>query len=881
MAADQRRKLLNGATIAACTSSDQHKIKKKKLKSSQNDLIAKSHISLEWDGNHKKVVAKKEQVGISCRHLRPFIDSAPHYHSVLADVFTLPREIFELEDLTQVISYEAWKTQLSEKERNHLTQFLPKGTDREQILQTLLAGENFHFGNPFLQWSASLCSGHLHPDAVISHEQCLKADKKAYYSELHKYHDEIIGHLQKLKENWKSREDPETEISQNIWRSRKDPEKRTLSGVNESRLADTEQDASATSESCSWNAEEKACTSDNQNSSVVKGVESQKRKYKEGIIKDKHRASLITSDDVLNKEAKPRRGEKLQKPNIQQSDGVKYMSYIKISKKQHELVKSMKQSGKSIQSRSLNRVLGNLNSFHVQPYEVFMEEEKSKLHEHWLKLAIEDLPMAYANWRDVCLVKREIIKSLNQDLHDKLNAVLEDGMKSAEISQHQEENGVNSKVLDEERENLNCEFQDQNDNEQTESESYMQDSGESPPLPGSSHDQSCQQLSVNSSYLCSHMDLDSVKSHHISKLDASSSDASEYSGNLKAADVPVNQGVHLSPTEDVWPGHGALHSYHDSTAGCEYTAVSGLSLTHQQTNENQRSQLINLDSGLPEEDARKVLLHGQSDGGSFSSFPNQHRNELLQSLFKDERMLSYNHEQKPTGLDFQSPKNLFTGDSRFPGHFQEQLQPSLALEQGQKRQSEIYMQQNISPNIYTDGGRFVIPRQELLPSSNMADWTVNPVRMPAPYQQQLNSGDLFSQNWFPSEHQVRNGWSGSDGVSVSNQGIGSAASNSNADQSLFSVLSQCSQLRSGNPYGPMRTPEQFISAMPRNYGMVGGGNSAMSNNLPQVNHPLDYLGGRDAATPLMADDMGWMNLTHQNPGLHDPMGKPYLRSWNQ
>lgn len=43
----------------------------------------------------------------------------------------------------------------------------------------------------------------------------------------------------------------------------------------------------------------------------------------------------------------------------------------------------MKQSGKNIQSRSLNQVLGNINTFNVQPYEVFVEEEQKKLHEHW------------------------------------------------------------------------------------------------------------------------------------------------------------------------------------------------------------------------------------------------------------------------------------------------------------------------------------------------------------------------------------------------------------------------------------------------------------------------------------------------------------------
>lgn len=67
---------------------------------------AKSLISLEWDGNRKKVVAKKEQIGISQRDLMPFADSVLHYHNPLADVFDVPREIFELQNLAEVLSYE-------------------------------------------------------------------------------------------------------------------------------------------------------------------------------------------------------------------------------------------------------------------------------------------------------------------------------------------------------------------------------------------------------------------------------------------------------------------------------------------------------------------------------------------------------------------------------------------------------------------------------------------------------------------------------------------------------------------------------------------------------------------------------------------------------
>lgn len=106
MAAEQRRKRLNGASIAGCNSWDQNRTKKKKLESPRNDLNTKCCISLEWDGNQKKVVAKREQIGLSWRHLRPFTDSTVHYHKVLADVLTLPHEIFDLENLKRVLSYQ-------------------------------------------------------------------------------------------------------------------------------------------------------------------------------------------------------------------------------------------------------------------------------------------------------------------------------------------------------------------------------------------------------------------------------------------------------------------------------------------------------------------------------------------------------------------------------------------------------------------------------------------------------------------------------------------------------------------------------------------------------------------------------------------------------
>lgn len=130
---------------------------------------------------------------------------------------------------------------------------------------------------------------------------------------------------------------------------------------------------------------------------------------------------------------------------------------LQISKKQYEIVKSMKQSGRSIQFRSLNRVLGN--DCNIQPYHVFVEEEQKNLHKHWLvwvytyilyiyiyiefldnffiffilylsclcrlQLARKDLPVAYAIWMEMRLQRRKMIMSLETNMKERLESVME------------------------------------------------------------------------------------------------------------------------------------------------------------------------------------------------------------------------------------------------------------------------------------------------------------------------------------------------------------------------------------------------------------------------------------------------------------------------
>ncbi|KAF9597420.1 hypothetical protein IFM89_018707 [Coptis chinensis] len=60
------------------------------------------------------------------------------------------KDVFGLEDLIGVLSYEVWETQLSEAEKSFLCQFLREGTNAKEVMQALLKRESLHFGNPFM-----------------------------------------------------------------------------------------------------------------------------------------------------------------------------------------------------------------------------------------------------------------------------------------------------------------------------------------------------------------------------------------------------------------------------------------------------------------------------------------------------------------------------------------------------------------------------------------------------------------------------------------------------------------------------------------------------------------------------------------------------------
>ncbi|KAI3457768.1 hypothetical protein Pfo_014431 [Paulownia fortunei] len=928
MAADQRKKRVNAASLVGCTSREQYRVNRKKLRVQQHALNMRPNISLEWDNKKKSIVSKREQIGITRRHLNPFIESG-RGHNVLADVFSVPEEIFELENLSEVLSYEVWQSHLSDNERSFLSQFLPKEPEPDTIVRDLLAGDNFHFGNPYVKWGASLCFGEFHPDNVLHEEQSLKASKKAYYSDLQKYHNDMIENLQMWKEKWAGCKDPEVDIVQNIWSSKKHAERSMP--PSETRFCGTEENLVATPESCSWANSEIAYSSDNQNLGMLHGESQRRNDFLKNISDNSSSGPKVVA-------AITKKGEKLHRRNIQHSDGAKYMSYIKVSREQHERVKnSMKHAGNSIQPRSLNNVLGIVDALNVQPFERFEEEERKKLHGHWLKLATKDIPECFANWRQRQLKRQELTQFLGEEIGQKLErqeTTLDEEKEGSQNTQKElsddgeEENLPSVTIEGVEKEQSDDLLQEQKDNEEAieEMETEIEDEKEiksdyifeeqthadtemiedegvpnqvfiqdhnqqqiaslnnsprstmiTPPSPGSLQGQHQQQISeLNSNSQTNSMEMESRGDNTSAKTDEDPSIVSEYPGNLNHVNIPVSQGDPLPSSSDVWPVGDVHSSYYQSTAtNAGYASAQELSIGNPQFIQEQAVRLLDLETDRQDKDAGKDMLHRQTDDMSFfSSYSNQDRNELLHSFFKGQSNLSYHHQQKHSGLEFQPGNDLMMEAGQFTGHFREQVHPSLPLDPRQKRMNDLYMHQNIQESMYS-GGRFAMPRQEDLPV-NIHDWaTVNSLRMPVPSQPHLNSGDL-NQNWYTGENGTRDGWPSLEvAVGVNH----SLSSGSNSDQTLFSVLSECNELPPRASYDAMGSTERLIQV--GNYSGIGGGIPSSSNFLQQSPNPLNYLSGHEAAAGIKINNLSWMGMPQPNSGIQESISKPFLRSWNQ
>ncbi|KAJ6832138.1 uncharacterized protein M6B38_345745 [Iris pallida] len=666
MAAGQQKK------ISKLRLHEHHKGKKrKKVDSSDYVLNLTPRIHLEWDNLQNTVVAKREQIGIAWSDMASFLEFLPKSRNGLVDVLLVPKEIFGLNDLMDVLSYEVWATCLSESERKLLTQFLPDGTGAEQTVHSLLTGENHHFGNPFIKWSTSLSSGNLHPDYVLRKEWKMRTAKKNYYSELNKYHTDMLEDLMNWKERCSSCKDPEK-----LWSK---------------RIA----------------------------------------KHKQGtlsICKEKTKVSSLPKKEVSNKTF------------IRNGDITKYMSYIKISKKQHEAIKNLRHSGDGIQTKSLTCILGDIKGLHIHPLEALLEEEKTRLHEHWLQIVNEDLPVAFEAQQKDKLQRKQLKKCLDQEFTEKRALILD----KAETDD--QESSPRKQIED-----GNLEY---------EPETIIKDVISAP--AGSSH---CHHMTHIPS-LNSYQEPSATASDHIVAGNDSLSSAcsypaiSQFNGKIDLMECD------REPKSSSLPSRGIWNSV-DSKGWAFYNDPSQRLC---QPTEECRAPMIDLERGYMEQGA------GEPDCASlFSTYATQRQDNFLAPFPKGLELLSsyaphqhISHVKQPE-LKFVMANEHLSEPSQFP--YQLQDQQSLVEH---TREKELYTNQMMNRSIYSNGLSY--PNQEIYPSEiggNLVEHT-------------LLTGNLQTYN---------NYWYGGMSSSSGPQWLGG-----NTDGSLSSVLSGCRNVPSGSIY---------------------------------------------------------------------------------
>ncbi|KAL0728152.1 hypothetical protein Bca4012_024245 [Brassica carinata] len=777
--------------------------------------------------NRSKVVSEREQVGLSLRNLREFVvDVVPPRRSLLAQVCPVPHETFQLENLSEVLP----------SENEHHDCFL---------------------NHSRVSWLEVVSREHLSaPAKLIQIKLFLRSTLGIFchmiVTSLPIVSGSIIDYLQMIKEKWKSCKDSEKDAVKKIWR---------ISREGSAHVNASCQDLNAASESSSWNVDDKPCNSD-------RTGEVQRRPKSSAVEKEKSQSPLVAQDNAVNVGVKARKKDNLPKLSIRQTDSAIYMSYLKISKKQHQIVTGMKQSGKSIQSGALHRILGNINNLDVQPYGVFVEEEPKKLNAHWLQL-VKDLPAAYAIWKKLQSQKKDVISYLERELKDKLNPRMEDEQQLQPAENPLQKRDLELDLRKNVQECLNPNQDGDLTPDAEDSGSFGQVSDENPPSDGNQITDSGCRFQVGTSPDCDNgFNLVDVEGKRYSSPISEEPHASDLEDTFPAGKNCVPELENVSSDEkipcltsrhgeelqfcssgDVW--QPIRQSYIGRQA---YTPSGGLSIIHHpEGGEEQKKGFVDLESNMPEGvDIRKMLQ--RIGNNSFGSFRNNDQNELLQSLFKGQGMASLTSEQlhsflKPPlneehkqimGIGFQQEgsNNLMEG-SQFSGQFQHQMTATQALSQDQQRQVDIYGQRSMSDNIYCDG-RGVMMQQP--------DWNTSVAQNGVTTQPLVNTGPLLNQNW----------------QSKSTNGVGCASQSSHtgterdlnllrtannasqiiqrgssSDQRIFSVFSQCSQLcRSRSAIESESSSYQVVAS--GNCEILMGGGS----NLAQPTNPLDFLSGR-------------------------------------
>ncbi|XP_047546804.1 nuclear factor related to kappa-B-binding protein isoform X2 [Lutra lutra] len=114
---------------------------------------------------------------------------------------SLPEDLLEDPEIFfDVVSLSTWQEVLSDSQREHLQQFLPRFPEdsfeqQNQLILALFSGENFRFGNPLHIAQKLFRDGHFNPEVVKYRQLCFKSQYKRYLTCQQQYFHRLLKQI--------------------------------------------------------------------------------------------------------------------------------------------------------------------------------------------------------------------------------------------------------------------------------------------------------------------------------------------------------------------------------------------------------------------------------------------------------------------------------------------------------------------------------------------------------------------------------------------------------------------------------------------------------------------------------------------------------------
>ncbi|XP_043700770.1 uncharacterized protein LOC122651451 [Telopea speciosissima] len=119
---------------------------------------------------------------------------------------SIPYELYDLPDLGEILTLDAWNNCLTEEDRFSLAEYLPD-MDQETFMRTLkelFSGNNFHFGSPVAMLFDMLKEGLCEPRVTLYRQGLNFFQKREHYHLLRKYQNSMVGNLIQIKDAWEN-----------------------------------------------------------------------------------------------------------------------------------------------------------------------------------------------------------------------------------------------------------------------------------------------------------------------------------------------------------------------------------------------------------------------------------------------------------------------------------------------------------------------------------------------------------------------------------------------------------------------------------------------------------------------------------------------------